>query len=330
MPLAPSRGLRSRLGGFSPFLRGICDSFVKAGHNGPSPGPAAMPPAAIAATGLGLRPAEGYARGMKRSPFWADLSTADFSAPGRENAIAVLPVAAVEQHGPHLPAGTDLLIMEGCLARAVPLLPAEPLVLILPVQAIGKSDEHLSFPGTLTLSPETAIAAWTEIGESVARAGIGKLVIVSSHGGNSPVVDIVARRLRLAHRILVVQTSWARLGYPEGLFSEAERRHGIHAGEIETSLMLAFRPDLVRMEAARDFTPRTVAMAGAFAHLAADRPAGFAWLAEDIHPAGAMGNAAAATAAKGEAAAAHGARAFAALIAEVARFELFPSAPEDA
>lgn len=253
---------------------------------------------------------------------WMEWTTADFSPERMAETIAVLPIAAVEQHGPHLPLGTDTFIMEGYLARARGLLADGARVLFLPVQAIGLSDEHGAFPGTLTTSAETLIRLVREIGGSVARAGIRKLLVVNSHGGNSSVIDIASRQLRTELGLVVVTTSWSRLGYPAGLFAEAEIRHGIHGGEIETSLMLAFRPDLVRMAEARNFVSRAATMESEFAVLRADRPAGFAWMSQDLHPSGAMGDARTASAAKGEAAASHGAEAFARLIADVAAFEL--------
>ena len=118
---------------------------------------------------------------------------------------------------------------------------------------VGASDEHRAFRGTLTLSPETALRAFIEIGESVHRAGINKLVIINSHGGNIALIDLAARQLRVRHGMLAVHTSWGRFGYPDGLFSEAERTHGIHGGDIETSIMLAAYPDLVRREKIANF-----------------------------------------------------------------------------
>jgi creatinine amidohydrolase len=254
--------------------------------------------------------------------FWLDLTSEDFGTRDMSRTIAVLPVAAVEQHGPHLPVGVDTYINEGYLARMMALVPEDLDVLVLPVQTVGKSNEHLAFPGTLTLSAETAIRAWTEIGESIHRAGCRKIVFANSHGGNVAVVDIVARELRVRHGLLVVNAAWHRLGYPPGLYSDVETRFGIHAGDTETSLMLALRADAVRMDRAEDFLPRSVAMEQRFTHLRATQPIGFAWMSQDLHPAGAMGEAAQATRDKGEASLEHGARAFVELLREVDEFSL--------
>lgn len=253
---------------------------------------------------------------------WSDLTTRDFAGRRMAGTVAVLPVAAIEQHGPHLPLGTDAIIMEGYLARVRALVPDDLDVLVLPVQAVGKSDEHDAFPGTLSLATGTALAAWTGIGAGIHRAGCGKLVIVTAHGGNSGLIDLVAGELRARFGMVAVTTAWSRFGYPDGLFPEDEIVHGIHAGGIETALMLALRPDLVRADAIADFPPRTRAMAAAFTHLRAGRPAAFAWKAGDLHPSGAAGDARLGSAAAGEAALDHGARAFVALLRDVARFRL--------
>jgi creatinine amidohydrolase len=259
---------------------------------------------------------------MNPKRVWADMGWQDFRSGNPEAWIAVVPVAAVEQHGPHLPLNVDVEIAEGYLARVHKLLPPNLPATFLPLQAIGKSDEHRDFPGTLTFSWETLIRAWIELGESVQRAGVRKLVFVNSHGGNSSVLDIVTRELRARFGMLAVLTSWHRLGYPEGLFDPAERLHGIHGGEIETSLMLAFAPDKVRMDKLDHFEPMTRAMEKDFKVLRASVPAGFGWMTQDLQETGAIGNAKAATKAKGEQAADFGARAFVSLLEDVQRFDL--------
>jgi creatinine amidohydrolase len=253
---------------------------------------------------------------------WAEMSWKDFQDADMANVIAVLPVAAIEQHGPHLPVGVDAFINEGHLRRTIERVPAGLPALFLPIQSIGKSNEHIEFPGTLTFSVETVIRAWTEIGESVARAGCRKMIFVNSHGGNVPAIDIVARDLRVRRNMLVVNSSWSRFGYPDGMFGPKERANGIHAGDYETSVMLAFRPDMVRMKEARDFVSAAVDMERDFTWLRATQPIGFGWMANDLNEYGAMGNAAIATAEKGEACADYGATAFIELLEDVASFDL--------
>ena len=255
---------------------------------------------------------------------WMEMTWADIAAAGEavRRWIAVLPLAAVEQHGPHLPLGVDAYIAEAYLARVRKILPETLPVTFLPVQRVGVSAEHLGYPGTLTLSAATAIKAWTEIGESLARAGLRKLVLVTSHGGNVAAMELVARDLRTRLGVLAVTVGWHRFGYPEGTFSNEERRHGIHGGDIETSLMLAAMPDTVRTEKAAQATPATIAMAREFKWLGAYRPAGFAWMTQDLNATGAVGDATQASAAKGEAALAHGAQTFVELVREMDRFDL--------
>ncbi len=253
---------------------------------------------------------------------WADMTTEDFRAADTARWIAVLPIAAIEQHGPHLPLATDAAIGAGNLAAGLAKVPAHLPVTVLPALAYGKSNEHVSFPGTLSLSAATMIRLIIEIGAAVNRIGVRKLVIANAHGGNVSVMDIAARELRVEFSMLAVTMSWDRLGQPEGLFEADELRFGIHGGDLETSLMLHHRPELVRMEKARDFTPASAAMARDYAVLRATSPVGFAWMAEDLNPAGAIGDAARASAAKGAASAAHAAERFVALLEDVDRFPL--------
>jgi creatinine amidohydrolase len=246
----------------------------------------------------------------------------DFGAADTARRIAVQPLAATEQHGPHLPLGVDRFIAEAYLARVAALVPDDLPATFLPVQPVGQSDEHLRFPGTLSLSAETVIRAWTEIGESVHRAGVRKLVLISSHGGNLAGMDIVARDLRTRRDMLVVTCGWHRFGYPDGAFGAAERHHGIHAGDIETSIIRSARPETVRMDKAENFVPASVAMEQEFRWLGTYRPAGFGWMTQDLHPSGAVGDARLATAEKGAAALDHGARGFVEMLREVDRFDL--------
>jgi creatinine amidohydrolase len=253
---------------------------------------------------------------------WNEMTWQDFAGADTREWIAVLPVAATEQHGPHLPLGVDAMIGRAYIARARPLIPADLPVTFLPMQDVGVSIEHTAYPGTLTVSAETIIRAWTDIGDSVARVGVRKLIVMTSHGGNVPTVDIVTRALRVKHGMLAVTCAWHNFGYPDGLFTPAERAHGIHAGGIETSLMLAAHRDLVRMDKAPSGMPATVVMEQKFKQLRAHRPAGFGWMSQDIDPCGAIGDGTMGDAAKGEATYDHGARAFVELLHDVAAFDL--------
>lgn len=254
--------------------------------------------------------------------FWGDLTSAEFRALDPERTIAVVPVAAVEQHGPHLPVLTDTAIADGMLGMLRSMLPTELNVLVLPTQAYGKSNEHLLSPGTITLSANTLLDILVEIGASIARAGLRKVVLMNSHGGNSDVLGIAARELRVRHRMLCVATHWRRFGLPAGMYPPIEDRHGIHAGDIETSLMLHFRPDLVRMQKAKNFVSNALAMEQEFTHLRPTGLHGFGWIAQDLNTEGAVGDASIATAEKGKQTAAHQVDGFIALLRDMTAFSL--------
>src|SRR5437763_2931077 len=163
---------------------------------------------------------------------WTEIHWPDISRTEPSRWIAVLPLAATEQHGPHLPVGTDVMIAEAYLARVRELLPPAIPATFLPIQPVGISTEHIHYPGTLTLPTDIALKAWMALGESVARSGIRKLVMVTSHGGNSAAMTLVAQDLRAQHGLLAVTTSWSRFGTPEGLFAAEELRYGIHGGAV--------------------------------------------------------------------------------------------------
>lgn len=253
---------------------------------------------------------------------WFDLTSRDFQTLDPEKTVVVLPIAATEQHGPHLSVGTDSIIAQGMCDTVMRKLPAHLDVLFLPVQTVGKSNEHLRDPGTVTLTAQTLISAWTEIGESVARAGLKKLVIVNSHGGNVEVQGIVARELRVRCQMLVAQTAWRRLGVPQGLFSDIENNFGIHGGDFETSVMLHFAPARVKMEEAVDFVPNSIAYAQEYKQLRVTGFTSMAWIAEDNHSEGVAGEAHLATAEKGRQAVEFQTDRFIELLDDVAKFPL--------
>ena len=256
--------------------------------------------------------------------YWSQLTTRDFAALDVAATVAVLPLGATEQHGPHLPLGVDTVLADGIVAAALPLLPAELPVLFLPTQQIGLSPEHARFAGTLTLSAETLIRMWNEIGAGVARAGVKKLVLFNAHGGHVGAMDIVARELRAAHGLIVYSVSWFNLplGDAGAQFGAGEHRFGVHAGEIETSMMLALAPQQVRMAEAKNFRSTSEQRAADNAILGNGKSAKPGWAMEDYNAQGAAGNAAAATAPRGQAVVDAAAEQLALLLAEVSRMPL--------
>jgi creatinine amidohydrolase len=253
---------------------------------------------------------------------WTAIHWPEFAKADAARWIAVLPLAATEQHGPHLPLRTDVLIAEAYLARVRELLPENIPATFLPIEEIGISTEHTDYPGTLTLPAKAALKKWMAIGESVARAGVKKLVMVTSHGGNSAAMTIVAQDLRAQYGLLAVTTAWSRFGAPEGLFTAEELRHGIHGGAVETSIMLARYPHDVRADAIRNFEPSSIAWEKKYRWLSTHRPAPLAWQAQDLHRSGAAGDATQASAEKGELLLDHGAQAFCELLADVDNFDV--------
>ena len=254
--------------------------------------------------------------------YWHEMTTKEFAQLDADRVIAVLPLGAIEQHGPHLPVWVDTCLNQGILRHAVALMPDELPVTILPTLPIGKSDEHIAYPGTLTVHYETLIRLWTEVGESVNRAGVRKLVLFNSHGGQPELMTIVARDLRVRLGMLVVAVNWFALGLPDGLFGEEEQRHGIHGGAIETSMMLHLAPDLVDREECRNFTSLSAEMASRYRDLAPEGPVSFGWQTQDLNPYGACGDARDADPERGRALVEHAASRLVDLLREIDRFPL--------
>ncbi len=253
---------------------------------------------------------------------WQDLTTVDFESLDPDRTVAVLPVGAVEQHGPHLPVATDALVAAAVAEAAVNAAAPDVPVLLLPLMPVGKSNEHIDFPGTLTFPAETLIALWREIGESVARSGVRKMLFVNAHGGQPQVMEIVARELRVRHEMLCVTSSWWHMGTPEGLVPPEEARHGIHGGMVETSLILHLAPHLVHMDKAENFRPVMAEIAAENEKLTYVGGVGIGWQAQDIHPAGVAGDATKATAETGKAIFDHVVAGYATLLAEISAYPL--------
>ena len=257
-----------------------------------------------------------------KSHWWWDLSTRDFAGLDPQRMVAILPVGAVEQHGPHLPVRVDAAINAGIIARAVELMPADCPALVLPMLPVGKSDEHIGFPGTLTLSHETLVRVWFEIGESVHRAGLRKILLFNSHGGQLHTMGIVARELRLKLGMFAVSAMWSRMIDKSDLYDAHENRHGIHGGQSETSVMLHLHPDLVDMNRAENFVPLSVEIARESTLLSPEGAVSFGWAAQDLNAAGACGDATKATVELGQVTVERAAQRLLTLIDEISRYPL--------
>jgi creatinine amidohydrolase len=253
-----------------------------------------------------------------RSGYWADCASTDFGALDPESTIAILPVAAIEQHGPHLPLSTDAVINAGIIRALLARTTAAPLRLVLPALEIGTSHEHGGFPGTLSVDASALGAVWGDVGRSGGRAGVRKLVIFNTHGGQKSLVDQVALRLRADLGMLVVRATYFAFGSPPGLFDAAELVNDIHGGEVETSLMLHLAPELVRKREIADFRGLPHELAARNELLGVEKPIGIGWLSQDLHPKGVVGNAARADAERGAAQLEYLVERFATLLAEVA------------
>ena len=251
---------------------------------------------------------------------YSEMTAGEF-LPARESGwIAVLPLGATEQHGPHLPFETDTLIAEGVAARVIAKAPATLPFTVLPAEPVGYSVEHMDVTGTKTLTFDEAANRWTGIGERLHAQGFRKMVMLNAHGGNAPLMTIVATELRVRFNMLAVATSWTRF-IPPGMVSADEKAYGIHGGEIETAVMLALHPDKVAMDKARDFPSTQQDHARTFKHLRAYGPHAYGWKMSDLNAQGAAGNASAATADLGERLLDTAADGFVELLEDMARFQ---------
>jgi len=224
--------------------------------------------------------------------WWQSLTTAEVASFASRDPVAILPIAAIEQHGPHLPLSTDLDIGLGLLAAAFQQLPGDCPAWVLPPQALGASREHARFSGTISLEPEPLIAAIEAAGDALARDGVRRLVLCNSHGGNRHALDEAGLRLREEHKMLVVEASWFRFPRPtEVELPEGEWRHGFHAGAVETAMMMHLRPELVSDDKVPPGRSLGEELEGTLLRLGPEGVASFAWLAGDLNADGVVGDA---------------------------------------
>ena len=254
-------------------------------------------------------------------PHYLDNDTA-LSARDRQDWIAVLPLGAHEQHGPHLPFETDTLIAQGIVDRLIPALPPELPATFLPVEPVGYSIEHMDVPGTRTLAYDAAVGRWLGIAEDLHNRGIRKFVMLNAHGGNAPLMTIVATEARVRFDMLAVATSWTRFGQPQGWIAPEDKAIDIHGGDIETSVMLALWPDRVDMQKTARFGSRQAEFARDFRHLRAYGPHAFGWRMTDLNRQGVAGDASAATAERGERLVAHAVAGILELLQDVDTFDM--------
>ncbi|MCF6320221.1 MAG: creatininase family protein [Rhizobiaceae bacterium] len=254
--------------------------------------------------------------------YWQDIAPQTLKDFDWSDWIGILPLGATEQHGPHLPFETDSLIASGIVKRIADGLPQNSKVTFLPVEEIGYSPEHLDYPGSKSLSYDEAIEKWIGIGERLNSHGIKKIILLNAHGGNSALVTIVTTELRLRFSMLAVATSWTRFGVPQGLIDRDEVAYGIHGGEIETSVMMALHPELVKSGMAENFNSLQEELANNNKYLRAYGKHGFGWKMQDLNPSGVVGNGAGASGDKGEKLLEHSVEGLMQLIKEVQQFDI--------
>lgn len=239
------------------------------------------------------------------------LTQADFPF---TDGVAIIPLASMETHGPHLPLGTDGAIIEGILAHASPLITARAT--FLPTQWLGASAEHADHAGTVSCEPEHMIDGILSLGEGLARTGIRRVVLFNGHGGNIALGSIAALKLRARYGMLAATTHWLDFGMPEGLTPPAPVTEDVHGGWVETSVLLHIAPGVVKQEKA---TPREAAPPAA--SLFPKGPIGWGWKIGDLADGGWVGRPDLANAALGKALVDHAAAAFAKLVNELAAAE---------
>ena len=224
---------------------------------------------------------------MASSRLLGDLSALQLSAELSKDSIVVLPLGAIEQHGPHLPLNTDFVVADAVSRAAVEKFGAETNAWLLPTLPFTKSNEHAWAAGTMWLSATTMMSVIDDIGRCVASTPAKKLMFINGHGGNSALMAMMNRELRLKYGL---QTFLAHPHMPAdqgGSSAESELGMGVHGGVDETSVMLHLRPDLVDMSLAVRHVPEGLAKNE---QVKFGGRVAFGWLSNDFFPEGHIGD----------------------------------------
>lgn len=262
---------------------------------------------------------------------WAYQTSAELANKSQsgelDQAVAIIPLAAIEQHGPHLPLAVDAILNQAILAKACTLLPDHLPVFHVPMISVGMSLEHGSFSGTLSYHDQQLIDLIIQTALDVQKTGIQKILLWNSHGGNSPIMDLAAIRLRMQAKMAVVKTSWTRLTDLSDIFPQDEIKFGIHGGASETSLMMYLAPEMVRQHQVQNFPSTGQSARDQGKMIGPGGPAAFAWASEDLNQSGAIGNAALATIAAGEKIFERSGKELAKLLIEFTKCQVQPNEP---
>lgn len=253
--------------------------------------------------------------------FWEHCRPKEIYELSRRNAIVLLPVTSTEQHGTHLPLGTDTLICKGFLDYFVQNSEdVEFDVVALPFQNLGTAGEHKDYSGTLSLSPELLIGVCDTLMAQLAAHGFQRVVLLTTHGGNHPALEIISNKCRHVYNLFSMVTSLHRLGVPEGLFSTAEARYGIHAGAYEMSLMLALYPQLVSSYDSGVQPSLAAQIDKDFQLIGFNKGHRLSWTMKDLNPSGWVGDLSESSPEKGDAILRYTAKVFGAVLKEFLRY----------
>lgn len=256
--------------------------------------------------------------------FWKNIISNDMEEMDKDNSVVLLPIAAIEQHGSHLPVGTDSIILEALLSKFVEEKEfAQGNVLVAPQLYVGKSNEHMGFSGTLTLTAKTLYSVLEELVDSIVKSGFKKIILTNSHGGNTDLLNLIARDLRIKYSIAVYVFDWWFTNFWEDILKEekqSQSQYGVfHACELETSLMLSIAPETVDKSRIIDETPDEMFEKEDYISLFG--PINLGWKTKDVTKSGVIGMPSLATAKKGEKFMTYAVDKLAAIVSEILRFQ---------